>query len=69
MFVYIGTLNYLHASNEAITVTFPAGFEVKDPVSAHWQWSKDPEFNGNKTSISRVRVFPAQCGVRVLTAL
>ncbi|PIL37684.1 hypothetical protein GSI_01378 [Ganoderma sinense ZZ0214-1] len=50
MFIYNGKLNCQHASNETITVVFPAGFELNDPVSAYWQWSTDPNL-GNKASV------------------
>ncbi|KAJ7769330.1 hypothetical protein B0H16DRAFT_1673425 [Mycena metata] len=42
MYVYVGKLNYLRfAENECITIVFPAGFALKDPVCAYWQWTVD----------------------------
>ncbi|KAM5542425.1 hypothetical protein V8D89_003884 [Ganoderma adspersum] len=47
MFIYNGKFNWLnYASDETITVVFPACFALNDPVSAYWQWSVDAE--GNK---------------------
>ncbi|PIL37633.1 hypothetical protein GSI_01327 [Ganoderma sinense ZZ0214-1] len=42
MFIYNGKFNWLHqASNDTITIVFPAGFALNDPVSAYWQWTDD----------------------------
>ncbi|PIL37679.1 hypothetical protein GSI_01373 [Ganoderma sinense ZZ0214-1] len=41
MHIYNGKFSCEFASNEAITVVFPAGFELHDPVSAYWQWTND----------------------------
>ncbi|KAF3055738.1 hypothetical protein GL218_07191 [Daldinia childiae] len=40
MHVYVGKLNwYEYAKDECITIVFPAGFALKDPICAYWQWS------------------------------
>lgn len=40
MYVYVGKLNWLeYAQNECITIVFPAGFALDDPVCAYWQWT------------------------------
>lgn len=40
MYIYVGKLNWLYyAYNECITIVFPAGFALKDPVCAYWQWT------------------------------
>ncbi|EUC55297.1 hypothetical protein RSOL_108030 [Rhizoctonia solani AG-3 Rhs1AP] len=42
MYVYVGKLNWFdYAKNECITIVFPAGFALKDPVCAYWQWTVD----------------------------
>ena len=42
MYVYVGKLNWpKYAENECITIVFPAGFALKDPVCAYWQWTVD----------------------------
>ncbi|KAI0035572.1 hypothetical protein K488DRAFT_42986 [Vararia minispora EC-137] len=42
MLIYCGKLNYhSYAENECVTIVFPAGFSLNDPVCAHWQWTKD----------------------------
>ena len=42
MYVYNGKLDwYDYAKNECITLVFPAGFALKDPVCAYWQWTAD----------------------------
>ncbi|KAI0168952.1 hypothetical protein GGR52DRAFT_592734 [Hypoxylon sp. FL1284] len=42
MYVYVGKLNWFeYAENECITIVFPAGFALKDPVCAYWQWTVD----------------------------
>ncbi|KAG7086110.1 hypothetical protein E1B28_003624 [Marasmius oreades] len=47
MFTFNGKLNWFkYAVNETITVVFPAGFAVNDPVCAFWQWTEDAA--GNK---------------------
>ncbi|KAI1791068.1 hypothetical protein LXA43DRAFT_451172 [Ganoderma leucocontextum] len=47
MFIYNGKFNWFnYASNETITIVFPAGFALNDPVSAYWQWTVDGK--GNK---------------------
>lgn len=52
MFIYNGKFNWLnYASNETITVVFPAGFALNDPVSAYWQWSADALVN-KKASVA-----------------
>ncbi|PIL37650.1 hypothetical protein GSI_01344 [Ganoderma sinense ZZ0214-1] len=44
MFIYNGKFNWLdYASDETITVVFPSGFTLNDPVSAYWQWSEDAQ--------------------------
>nr|VWO96343.1 Glyoxaloxidase 1 [Ganoderma boninense] len=44
MFIYNGKFNWLdYASDETITVVFPSGFALNDPVSAYWQWSVDAQ--------------------------
>ncbi|KAK3291551.1 uncharacterized protein B0H64DRAFT_330401 [Chaetomium fimeti] len=49
MHVYVGKVNwYDYAKDECITIVFPAGFAVNDPVCAYWQWTVDT--NGNKKS-------------------
>ncbi|ROW13089.1 hypothetical protein VPNG_05919 [Cytospora leucostoma] len=46
MYVYVGKLNwYDYAKDECITVVFPAGFAVNDPVCAYWQWTVDASGN------------------------
>ena len=57
MFIYNGKFTCQNASNETITVVFPAGFELNDPVSAYWQWSNDPKLENKKTSVANVSVF------------
>ncbi|KAI5826804.1 hypothetical protein K523DRAFT_354837 [Schizophyllum commune Tattone D] len=40
MHVYLGRLNWLSSvDNECITVVFPGGLGLQDPVCAYWQWS------------------------------
>ena len=40
MYIYVGKLNWFeYAENECITIVFPAGFALKDPVCAYWQWT------------------------------
>ncbi|RYP59506.1 hypothetical protein DL769_008496 [Monosporascus sp. CRB-8-3] len=47
MYVYVGKLNwYEYAKDECITIVFPAGFAINDPVCAYWQWTVDG--SGNK---------------------
>lgn len=42
MYVYVGKLDWLeYAQNECITIVFPAGFALNDPVCAYWQWTVD----------------------------
>ncbi|KAI5889809.1 uncharacterized protein SCHCODRAFT_02635681 [Schizophyllum commune H4-8] len=42
MYVYNGKLNwYEYAVDECFTVVFPAGFALKDPVCAYWQWTQN----------------------------
>ncbi|KAI3616770.1 hypothetical protein WG66_004144 [Moniliophthora roreri] len=42
MYIYNSKLNWFqYAVNEDITIVFPAGFALNDPVSAYWQWSVD----------------------------
>ncbi|KAJ8122242.1 hypothetical protein ONZ43_g1515 [Nemania bipapillata] len=42
MYLYVGKLNWSpYADNECITMVFPAGFALKDPVCAYWQWTID----------------------------
>ncbi|KAJ7817281.1 hypothetical protein B0H14DRAFT_2602138 [Mycena olivaceomarginata] len=46
MHVYTGKLNWFeYAQNECITVVFPAGFALKGPVCAYWQWTVDAAGN------------------------
>ncbi|KAF8186599.1 hypothetical protein K438DRAFT_1835903 [Mycena galopus ATCC 62051] len=46
MYVYVGKLNWFEcAQNECITVVFPAGFALMDPVCAYWQWTVDATGN------------------------
>ena len=57
MFIYNGKFNWAgktaaSASNETITVVFPAGFALNDPVSAYWQWSTDAAVNKASASTS-----------------
>ena len=55
MFIYNGKFTWLnYASNETITVVFPAGFALNDPVSAYWQWSTDALVH-KKATVSSVR--------------
>ncbi|KAM5542423.1 hypothetical protein V8D89_003882 [Ganoderma adspersum] len=50
--MFNGKLNWFqYASNETITVVFPTGFALNDPVSAHWQWTAD----GNDSKKARAR--------------
>ncbi|KAI0852512.1 hypothetical protein F5Y00DRAFT_273118 [Daldinia vernicosa] len=40
MHIYVGKLDwYEYATDECITIVFPAGFALKDPACAYWQWS------------------------------
>lgn len=40
MYIYVGKLTWLsYAINDCITIVFPAGFALKDPVCAYWQWT------------------------------
>lgn len=49
MYIYVGKLNWFgYAENECITIVFPAGFALKDPVCTRWQWTVDS--NDNKKS-------------------
>ena len=58
MFIYNGKFNWPdYASNETITIIFPAGFSLNDPVSAFWQWSVDPVIN-EKARASSVSLHP-----------
>ena len=61
MFIYNGKFNWSSgettASNEMITMVFPVGFALNDPVSAYWQWSTDT-LADKKTSVSSVRAVP-----------
>jgi len=42
MYTYTGKLNWFeYASNECVTIVFPAGFALNDPVCAYWQWTMD----------------------------
>ncbi|GAW22637.1 hypothetical protein ANO14919_121790 [Xylariales sp. No.14919] len=42
MYLYVGKLSWFeYADNECITIVFPAGFALKDPVCAYWQWTVD----------------------------
>ncbi|EFX05793.1 tyrosinase [Grosmannia clavigera kw1407] len=46
MFLYVGKLNWNQdthqkAEDECITLVFPVGFALNDPVSAYWQWTVD----------------------------
>ncbi|KAM5542436.1 hypothetical protein V8D89_003895 [Ganoderma adspersum] len=42
MFIFNGKFDWFQAaSNEMITIVFPAGFALNDPVSAYWQWTTD----------------------------
>lgn len=42
MYLYVGKLSWFeYAENECITIVFPAGFALKDPVCAYWQWTID----------------------------
>ncbi|KAI0677669.1 hypothetical protein C8Q78DRAFT_1066139 [Trametes maxima] len=46
MYVYNGKLGYYnYAKDECITVVFPAGFGLEDPVCAYWQWTEDAKGN------------------------
>ncbi|PIL37640.1 hypothetical protein GSI_01334 [Ganoderma sinense ZZ0214-1] len=52
MFIYNGKFNWFQgAQNETITLVFPAGFALNDPVSAYWQWTNDAIVN-KKASVS-----------------
>ncbi|PIL37683.1 hypothetical protein GSI_01377 [Ganoderma sinense ZZ0214-1] len=62
MFIFSGNLgNYAYAQNETITVVFPTDIELGDPVSAYWQWSKEPTLkekasvtcSGNISSVTK----------------
>ena len=59
MFIYNGKFNWLQpeATNETITIIFPAGFALNDPVSAYWQWSVDAEGH-KKAVVANVRTVP-----------
>ncbi|KAJ7450284.1 hypothetical protein B0H11DRAFT_321707 [Mycena galericulata] len=46
MYVYVGKLNWFeYTQNECMTIVFPAGFALKDPVCAYWQWTVDAAGN------------------------
>lgn len=46
MYVYVGQLRYgTHADDECITLIFPVGFDLADPVCACWQWTKTASGN------------------------
>ncbi|KAI5897133.1 uncharacterized protein SCHCODRAFT_01124701 [Schizophyllum commune H4-8] len=46
MLVYNGKINWQQrADNECLTVVFPAGLALKDPVCAYWQWSDTAKTN------------------------
>ncbi|KAI1791099.1 hypothetical protein LXA43DRAFT_1013480 [Ganoderma leucocontextum] len=56
MFIYNGKFNWFnYASNETITIVFPAGFALNDPVSAYWQWTVDAKDN-KKASVAKSAV-------------
>lgn len=65
MFIYNGKFNWLpYAENETITVVAPAGFALKDPISAYWQWSVDAQGNKKEnvclvSASSSSTIFPA----------
>jgi hypothetical protein len=62
MHVYTGKLNWFeYAQNECITVVFPAGFALKGPVCAYWQWTVDAEGNV-KSNCTQVQYLLAWCG-------
>jgi hypothetical protein len=66
MHVYIGKLNWFeYAQNECITVVFPAGFVLKGPVCAYWQWTVDAEGNV-KSNCTQVQYLLAWCGTIVM---
>ncbi|KAG7086111.1 hypothetical protein E1B28_003625 [Marasmius oreades] len=47
MYTFNGKLNWSKTVvNQTITIVFPAGFALNDPVCAFWQWSEDA--SGNK---------------------
>ncbi|KZV89252.1 hypothetical protein EXIGLDRAFT_618459 [Exidia glandulosa HHB12029] len=51
MFIYNGKLDWdALVQNECITVVFPAGFALQDPVCAYWQWTKDSDGNDKTNS-------------------
>ncbi|EIW52721.1 uncharacterized protein TRAVEDRAFT_135035 [Trametes versicolor FP-101664 SS1] len=51
MYVYNGKLDWLdYAKDECITIVFPAGFALKDPVCAYWQWTTDAEGNEKRNT-------------------
>ena len=54
MLIYNGKLNwYDYAIDETITIVFPAGLALNDPVCAYWQWTKDGAGN-KKTNSTQV---------------
>jgi hypothetical protein len=64
MHVYIGQLHYgTHVNDECITIIFPIGFELADPVCACWQWTESARGNhkeqcrqvGKITSVRRAQ--------------
>ncbi|KAL3953846.1 hypothetical protein ACCO45_011802 [Purpureocillium lilacinum] len=57
MYIYVGKLNWpYYAENELITVVFPAGFSLLDPVSAYWQWTVDASGNEKQNNVLHGRI-------------
>lgn len=53
MYIYVGKLNWLeYATNECVTIVFPAGFALKDPVCAYWQWTVSAA-GGSQVNVTR----------------
>ncbi|KAM5542451.1 hypothetical protein V8D89_003910 [Ganoderma adspersum] len=51
-FIYSGKLTFDSAPSEMITVIFPKGFELSDPVIAFWSRSNDPKLDNKKTNVA-----------------
>ncbi|KAG7100238.1 hypothetical protein E1B28_002012 [Marasmius oreades] len=56
MLVYNGKLGTFatFAYNESITIVFPAGFALNDPVCAFWQWTQDAANRNKKINVNEL---------------
>ncbi|KAG7086960.1 hypothetical protein E1B28_002877 [Marasmius oreades] len=54
MYIFNGKLNWFrYAVNETITIVFPAGFALNDPVCAFFQWTQDDAGKKNVNTIQQ----------------